>query len=92
VEKKVMKSIVGAFVLCSMVWACSAAAQTSNAPPPVKCRVAEINPVTNQAYCIDPVGAALDPPPAAQPCHVTASSDSWTMSNRRDTTPDTPSK
>jgi hypothetical protein len=35
-----------------------------------KCRKAEVNPVTGHALCIDPIGAPVDPPPAAElpPC------------------------
>lgn len=85
-----MKAIIGALMLGGVIWTVQAAAQTAGAPPPQKCRVVEINPVTNHQYCIDPIGASLDPLPAAKPCRVTASSDSWTMSNRCDMTPDAP--
>ena len=30
-----------------------------------KCLEAEVNPVTGHALCIDPIGAPVDPPPAA---------------------------
>ena len=35
-----------------------------------KCRKAEVNPVTGHVLCIDPLGAPVDPPPAAElpPC------------------------
>ena len=31
-----------------------------------KCLKAEVNPVTGHALCIDPIGAPVDPPPAAE--------------------------
>jgi hypothetical protein len=37
---------------------------------PAKCKKAFVNPVTGLAYCIDPRGAPVDPPPASdfKPC------------------------
>lgn len=35
------------------------------APAPVKCRKALVNPVTGSAYCVDPRGAPVAPPPHA---------------------------
>jgi hypothetical protein len=50
------------------------------APAP-KCLKAEVNPVTGHVLCIDPIGAPVDPPPAASeaPCKPDARSDqAWT--------------
>ena len=34
-----------------------------------KCLKAEVNPVTGHVLCIDPIGAPVEPPPAAEiPC------------------------
>jgi hypothetical protein len=49
---------------------------------PVKCLEAAVNPVTGFAVCVNPVGAPVDPPPAAafQPCKPrTHDNDVWTM-------------
>ena len=85
-----MKTLLGAALFAALFFALPALAQTSAAPP-VKCRVAEINPVTNHAHCIDPIGAPLDVA-AEKPCqgmhHV--GSGAWTMTNGCDTTPNPP--
>jgi len=46
-----------------------AAAEGEQQPAP-KCLKAEINPVTGHVLCIDPLGAAVEPPPpeAKLPC------------------------
>jgi hypothetical protein len=41
------------------------------AAPPVKCLKAVVNPVTGHAICLEPKGAAVDPPPRSalqRPC------------------------
>ena len=44
-------------------------ARETTAQAPVKCREAEVNPVTGHAECVRPRGAAVDPPPqSAVPC------------------------
>jgi hypothetical protein len=46
-----------------------------------KCLKAEVNPVTGHALCIDPIGAPVDPPPAAElpPCKPNdRSNEAWT--------------
>ena len=46
-----------------------------------KCLEAEVNPVTGHALCIDPIGAPVDPPPAAElpPCKPDErSNEAWT--------------
>ena len=46
-----------------------------------KCRKAEINPVTGHVLCLDPIGAPVDPPPAAElpPCKPDErSNEAWT--------------
>ena len=40
------------------------AGDSASAAP--KCLKAEVNPVTGHALCIDPIGAPVDPPPAAE--------------------------
>jgi len=45
------------------------------------CRKAEVNPVTGHVLCIDPLGAPVEPPPAASevPCKPDARADeAWT--------------
>lgn len=46
-----------------------------------KCLKAEVNPVTGHVLCIDPIGAPVDPPPAAElpPCKPDErSGEAWT--------------
>ena len=52
----------------------SAGGPASAAP---KCLKAEVNPVTGHALCIDPIGAPVEPPPAAElpPCKPGARTD-----------------
>jgi hypothetical protein len=45
-----------------------------------------VNPVTNHAHCIDPIGASLDAP--EKPCQGTRQTGQWTMSNGCDVPPD----
>ena len=60
---------------CGHAFAGSAGDPASAAAP--KCLKAEINPVTGHALCIDPLGAPVDPPPAAElpPCKPGARTD-----------------
>ncbi len=79
-----MKKFIGAAMLGSVLLAVPAAAQ---APKPLeKCRVAEVNPVTNHVDCVDPLGAPIDPK-AASPCQGMHRTGGWTMSNGCDTPP-----
>ena len=55
------------------------AGDSASAAP--KCLKAEVNPVTGHALCIDPIGAPVDPPPAAElpPCKPDErSNEAWT--------------
>jgi hypothetical protein len=57
-----------------------ALAETSNGAAPAKCEVAEVNPVTGFVSCIKPLGAPVDPPPAAAaaPCNPDQARGQWT--------------
>ena len=59
---------LGAVVLVSLASPAIAAGETDQAAAP--CRKAEVNPVTGHALCIDPLGAAVEAPPAdaMSPC------------------------
>jgi len=49
---------------------------------PAKCLVAEVNPVTGHAVCVNPRGAPVEPPSASalHPCKPRAhDNDSWTV-------------
>jgi hypothetical protein len=81
-----MKKLIGAALLGSAFLTVPAMAQVPAAAPPVKCRVAEVNPVTNHAQCIDPIGAQLDSPEAS-PCRGMHQTGRWTMSNGCDPAP-----
>lgn len=79
-----MKNLIGALVLGSALLTAQAMAQTPT--PPAKCRVAEINPVTNHAHCIDPMGAPLGDQ-AEKPCQGMHQTGHWTMTNGCDVAP-----
>lgn len=80
-----MKKLIGAAMLGSAFLTVPAMAQAPTAKPPEKCRVAEVNPVTNCAECIDPIGASLDP--KESPCQGMHQTGQWTMSNGCQTAP-----
>jgi hypothetical protein len=47
---------------------------------PPKCKTAEVNPVTGHVFCINPLGAPVEPPPAVElPCKPDQRTDeAWT--------------
>lgn len=66
---------------------CEDAAPQAQKPggAPVKCLLAEVNPVTGHAVCINPRGAPVEPPPvsALKPCKPRAhDKDGWTVYER----------
>jgi hypothetical protein len=73
-----MKKLIGTALLASAVLTAQAMAQGPTSPD--KCRVAEVNPVTNHAHCIDPVGAPLGGQ-AEKPCEGMHQTGQWTMTN-----------
>jgi hypothetical protein len=76
-----------AVALGAAMWLVSAAmAETADKPapesdPPVKCLEAVVNPVTGFAFCTNPRGAPVEPPPRAslqRPCKPRAhDADDW---------------
>ena len=54
-------------------------ALAEGADPAPKCLKAEVNPVTGHLLCLDPRGAPVDPPPAAElPCKPDArTAEAW---------------
>ena len=68
------------FALASFVG--GASAETAGGASPQtqpKCLKAEVNPVTGQVLCIDPLGAPVEslPPEAALPCKPEQSRGQW---------------
>jgi hypothetical protein len=59
-----------AMILLGLTLAGGAAAETVAPAAEAKCVTAEINPVTGHVFCIDPLGAPVEPPPeeAKQSC------------------------
>jgi hypothetical protein len=53
--------------------------QDTQAAQTPACKTAEVNPVTGHVFCIDPLGADVEPPPAsAKPKCEEASRGQWT--------------
>jgi hypothetical protein len=83
----VLKTLVVALgVMLCLPTAARSADETGGAPQdsaaPAKCLEAAVNPVTGDAICVNPRGAAVEPPPKAafQPCKPRAhDSDPWTV-------------
>ncbi|MEO8421873.1 MAG: hypothetical protein ABI457_11830 [Hyphomicrobium sp.] len=83
---KHMRALVFALSVTLPMMAASAeekpAAPAEKSAPPAKCLVAEVNPVTGHAVCINPRGAPVESPPAAalHPCKPRAQDkDDWTV-------------
>jgi hypothetical protein len=57
----------------------AAAAETSDKAAQPKCVTAEINPVTGHVFCIEPLGAPVEPPApeAALPCKPEEARGQW---------------
>jgi hypothetical protein len=87
---KYRKALVVA--LSVTVWLPMLAAAEEKAVPPAekstttaKCLVAEVNPVTGHAVCVNPRGAAVESPPASalRPCKPRAhDKEDWTVYER----------
>lgn len=67
---RMRQGLAGLALTAAVLFAGGYAFAESADPAAPKCRKAEINPVTGHALCIDPIGAPVDPPPAAElpPC------------------------
>jgi hypothetical protein len=63
-----MRRLAIGLVFLSLPMATALGAEDSAVAP--KCLKAEVNPVTGHVLCIEPLGAAVEPPPpeAALPC------------------------
>jgi hypothetical protein len=80
-----MTRFMGVALLATTALTAQAMAQAPSTPP-VKCRVAEVNPVTNHAHCIDPIGAPLEGQ-VEKPCQGMHQTGQWTMTNGCDAPP-----
>jgi hypothetical protein len=71
-------TIVLVFALAAFDGGASAETPSTQLQP--KCLKAEVNPVTGQVLCIDPLGAPVEslPPEAALPCKPEQSRGQWT--------------
>jgi hypothetical protein len=65
---RIRRLLLGAVALVWLASPALAAGETDQAAAP--CRKAEVNPVTGHALCIEPLGAAVEAPPAdaMSPC------------------------
>lgn len=57
----------------------AAAAETADKAAAPKCVTAEVNPVTGHVFCIEPLGAPVEPPApeAALPCKADDARGQW---------------
>jgi hypothetical protein len=71
-----------AFALPTVAQSAEQAAQSQDeGAKPAKCLEAVVNPVTGFAFCVNPRGAPVDPPPVSslQPCKPRAhDNEAWT--------------
>ena len=76
---KALAIIIGIIWLSVAAQAADKDGQSSEAEaPPSKCLEALVNPVTGFAFCVNPRGAPVDPPPAEafkRPCKKRAHDD-----------------
>jgi hypothetical protein len=82
-KEEPMLKVFGVALLASVIWVGPGAAAPNGAP--LKCLAVEVNPVTNHAECVDPIGAPIETQPTCQVKTSSGSwttSGSWTMSNR----------
>jgi len=65
---QIKRRLLGAVALVTLMSPALAARETDQAAAP--CRKAEVNPVTGHALCVEPLGAAVEAPPAdaLSPC------------------------
>ena len=79
-RKSMRRGVTIALLLGVAAIAGGAAAETPGATSQPKCLKAEVNPVTGQVLCIDPLGAPVEPlpPEAALPCKPDAARGQWT--------------
>jgi hypothetical protein len=84
VTRQVLTGLAFAASLAAMAALAGAMAASEGDPASTAaptCRKAEVNPVTGHVLCIDPIGAPVEPPPAASevPCKPDARADqAWT--------------
>lgn len=65
-------------VLLFGVTACGAHGAHAAEDAAPACKTAEVNPVTGHVFCIDPLGATVEKPPAADPCKEDRNEAEWT--------------
>jgi hypothetical protein len=88
IRERVMQNVTRptliGFAFAASLAAAPALAANTETPPSAAaptCRKAEVNPVTGHVLCLEPLGAPVEPPPAASevPCKPDARSDEgWT--------------
>jgi hypothetical protein len=76
---RVTMGMLAGLLLAGGVAAAETSAETSQQAAQPKCLTAEINPVTGHVFCIEPLGAPVEPlaPEAMAPCKPEDARGQW---------------
>jgi hypothetical protein len=77
-----MRGLISVVALGVTMWLPTVAQSADESVMPAKCLEAAVNPVTGYAYCINPRGAPVEPPPPSSlhPCKPRPQDkEAWTV-------------
>lgn len=74
------KSVIAVLLGAALCAGCACAAESTDGTTGPACKTAEINPVTGNVSCIDPLGAPVEAPPESiKPKCAEPSRGQWTF-------------